>query len=153
MTMKISIAAAAALMLSAGPLAGAELAAYSVVDEMSIPEPLSAEPGDAERGKGVFTGRKLGNCLACHQVTSLTDELQWHGEIGPSLDGVANRYSPGELRLQVVNSKIINPDTIMPAFYRVDGLNRVVDKQVGVPILTAQQVEDLLAYLATFTEE
>lgn len=148
-----TMTAIAVWMAGIGFAAAAEQADYTIVDGYSIPEPLTAEAGDATRGKGVFTGRKLGNCLACHQVTALEDEQQWHGEIGPSLDGVANRYSVGELRLQVVNSKVINPDTIMPAFYRTDGFNRVVDKLEGQPILTAGQVEDLLAYLATFTEE
>ena len=69
--------------------------------------------------------------------------------IGPSLDGVAGRYSEGQLRMQVINAKVINPDTIMPAFYRIDGFHRVLDKFKDKPILTAEEVEDVVAYLKT----
>ena len=120
--------------------------------EGAIEASLTDEPGDAMRGKAAFTGRKAGNCLACHMVTSLLDEQQFHGEIGPPLDGVADVYSPAELRAQIVDSKVANPATIMPAFYRDTGLNRVPDKFKGT-ILTAQQVEDIIAYLGTLKEE
>ena len=73
----------------------------------------------------------------------------FHGEIGPSLDGVAERYEEPQLLLQVVNAKEINPDTIMPGFYRTEGLHLVSDKFKGKPILTAQEVEDVVAYLKT----
>jgi sulfur-oxidizing protein SoxX len=73
----------------------------------------------------------------------------FHGEIGPPLDGVAERYEEPQLRLQVVNAKAINPDTIMPAFYRTDGFHRVLDKFKDKPVLTAQEVEDVVAYLKT----
>ena len=99
-------------------------------------------------GKKVFSNRKLGNCLACHQVTKLSAH-PFHGEIGPSLDGVAERYEEPQLRLQVVNAKEINPDTIMPAFYRTEGLHRVLKNFQGKPVLTAEQVEDVVAYLKT----
>lgn len=118
----------------------------------AIATPLTATAGDPERGKQAFTGRKAGNCLACHLVTSLLDEHQFHGEIGPPLDGVADVYSPAELRAQIVNSKQANPDTIMPAFYRTNGLNRVPEKFAGT-ILSAQEVEDIIAYLATLRDE
>jgi len=118
----------------------------------TVATPLTGEPGDAARGKQAFVGRKAGNCLACHLVTSLLDEQQFHGEIGPPLDGVGSLYSPGELRAQIVNSKAANPYTIMPAFYRIAGLNRVPDK-FGGTILTAQQVEDIVAYLGTLKDE
>ena len=76
--------------------------------------------------------------------------VSFHGEIGPSLDGVAERYEEPQLRLQVVNAKAINPDTIMPAFYRTDGFHRVLKKFKDKTVLTAQQVEDIVAYLKTF---
>jgi sulfur-oxidizing protein SoxX len=118
----------------------------------AIEMPLTSEPGDAVRGKAAFIGRKAGNCLACHVVTELLDEQQFHGEIGPPLDGVADVYSAAELRAQIVNSKDANPMTIMPAFYRTSGLNRVPEKFSGT-ILTAQQVEDIIAYLGTLKDE
>ena len=143
---------AAAALLATSALAG-EVApnAVKVVDS-TIPQPLTATPGDAARGKEVFTGRKLGNCLACHQVTELMGEQQFHGEVGPTLDGVGETYTAEELRYQIVNPKLMNPDTIMPAFYRVDGLNRVNAKFEGKTILSAQQVEDVIAYLLTLKD-
>lgn len=124
-----------------------------IVDDSAIPASLTGVAGDPVAGKEAFTGRKLGNCLACHQVTSLMDEQQFHGEVAPSLDGVANRYSEAELRLQIVNAKVLNEDSLMPSFYRTDGLNRVAEKFQGKTILTAQQVEDVIAYLMTLKEE
>src|SRR5262245_37457082 len=106
---------------------------------------LSGAPGDAAAGRKVFLGRTLGNCLACHAVTALKSE-DFHGEFGPSLDGVAESYSEGQLRLIVADAKQVFPDTVMPAFYRTDGLNRVRPEFTGKPILTAQQVEDVVAF-------
>ena len=114
----------------------------------AIPKSLTGAPGTADAGKKVFLTRTLGNCLSCHQVTSLKSE-EFHGEFGPSLDGVAGRYSKEQLRLIVSNPKLVFPDTVMPAFYRNDGLNRVRPEFVGKPILTAAQVEDVVAYLET----
>ena len=124
------------------------LAAFDVVDEFSVPTPLLDVAGSAERGRDVVGDRKLGNCLACHQISSMSD-LPFHGDIAPSLDGVADRYETGSLRLLVINPKIVFPDTLMPAFYRVDGLHRVAAEFEGKPILTAQQVEDVVAFLMT----
>ena len=137
----------ATLMLTGTAFAG-DLVKYKVVDN-SIPQSLTGKAGDSANGKKVFLNRKLGNCLACHQATALADQ-PFPGEIGPSLDGVAERYNEGQLRMQVVNAKVINPASIMPAFYRTDGLFRVLKNFRGKPILTAQQVEDVVAYLKTF---
>jgi sulfur-oxidizing protein SoxX len=115
----------------------------------TIPAPLTAVPGDPKRGEQVLIERHLGNCLSCHEVSALRQE-EFHGEIGPSLDGVAGRWDAAALRMIVVNPKLVFGDaTVMPAFYRVDGLNRVRPEFAGKPILTAQQVEDVVAYLAT----
>jgi L-cysteine S-thiosulfotransferase len=115
----------------------------------AIPAPLTGKPGDPEEGKNVVIERRLGNCLACHEVGALAAE-EFHGEIGPSLDGVAGRWDAATLRMIVVNAKMVFGDaTAMPAFYRVDGLNRVRPEFAGKPILTAAQVEDVVAYLAT----
>lgn len=130
---------------------GEELAAYVIVDNASIPEALTTTPGDPERGREVAVNRRQGNCLACHVLP--IEEQPFHGEVGPPLNGVANRYDAGELRLRVVDSKVMNPDTIMPAFHRVEGLHRVSSQFADKPILTAQQVEDMVAYLLTLTEE
>ncbi|MBO6522044.1 MAG: sulfur oxidation c-type cytochrome SoxX [Rhodospirillales bacterium] len=124
------------------------LVKYEVVD-YGIAKSLTGKAGDPAAGEKAFVNRKQGNCLACHQVTKLSAH-PFHGEIGPSLDGVAERYEEPQLRLQVVNAKAINPDTIMPAFYRTDGFHRVLKKFKDKTVLTAQQVEDIVAYLKTF---
>ena len=129
------------------PTQAQDLVSYEVVDESSIPKALTSEPGDPVRGREVAINRKQGNCLACHTLP--IPEEQFHGEVGPDLSEVASAYSEGELRLRVVNSKVINPDTIMPAFYRTEGLHRVLKNFQGKSILDAQQVEDVVAYLMT----
>lgn len=145
--MTIFVPALAAVLLLAGSVVADDLVKYKAVDN-AISQSLTGKPGNAEEGVKAFTDRRLGNCLACHQVTVLAKQ-PFHGEIGPSLDGVAERYSEAQLRMQVVNAKVVNPDTIMPAFYRTEGLHRVLDKFEGKPILTAEQVEDVVAYLKT----
>jgi len=125
--------------------------AYEVVDEVSIPQNLTDQPGDPENGRAVAIHRKKGNCLACHIMP--IPEQSFHGEIGPDLNGVASRYDAGELRLRIVNPKVLNPDTIMPAYYKNDGLHRVLKDFEGKTLLTAQEVEDVIAYLQTLKEE
>jgi L-cysteine S-thiosulfotransferase len=131
---------------------GAALAPFSVVVNNGIPTiplRLSGKPGDPKNGERVVLERHLGNCLSCHEISALRRE-EFHGEIGPSLDGVARRWDAATLRMIVVNAKkVFGQETAMPAFYRVDGLNRVRPEFVGKPILTAQQVEDVVAYLGT----
>ena len=146
-----ALGAVVALGLAAPVGAEEAVVAFEVVDGSSIPQSLTGTPGDAKRGREVAINRKLGNCLACHKMP--VPEQSFHGEVGPELGGVADRYSEGELRLQVVNSKLINPDTIMPAFYRTEGFNRVLKKFQGKTILSAQDVEDVVAYLVTLKEE
>ncbi len=143
----ILVSAAAAVLLLAGSASADGLVKYKVADN-AIQQSLTGKPGDAAEGVKTFTNRKLGNCLGCHQVTALAKE-PFHGEIGPSLDGVAGRYSEAQLRMQVVNAKVLNPDTIMPAFYRTEGLHRVLDNFKDKPILTAEEVENVVAYLKT----
>ena len=120
-----------------------------VVDKanLSIPESLTQTPGDSAKGKEVVINRKQGNCLDCHALP--IPDQQFHGNIGPPLFGVGSRYDQGQLRLRVVNMKLVNPNTIMPTFYGSQGFHRVAEKFQGKTILTAQQVEDVVAYLAT----
>lgn len=107
---------------------------------------LTGVAGDAANGRKLFANRKLGNCLACHQNSEMPEQL-FHGEVGPSLDGVSERYEEAALRGLITNSKNTFEDTIMPAFYRVEGLNQTMEKFEGKSILSAQDVEDVLAYL------
>lgn len=119
------------------------------VSAINIDKPLTSQVGDVAEGRKVFADRKLGNCLACHANTELSEQL-FHGEVGPALDGVASRWKPEQLRTIVVNAKIVFTDlTVMPAFYSLDVGENVREDLIGETILTAQQVEDLVAYLGT----
>lgn len=146
---------AVSLAVAAGALTAdaAETAPGQVViADGVIARPLTATPGDPEKGRQWFAGRRLGNCLACHQNGDMPEE-QFHGEVGPALDGVATRWSAEELRAIVVNSKQVFGDhTIMPAFYIDAGYNRPLSDFEGKSILNAQQVEDIVAYLLTLDE-
>lgn len=146
------LAAGVAIMASTA-MAYGEMAPGDVeITDMKVSESLTGTPGDAAAGRATFADRKLGNCLACHAVTEQSDQL-FHGEVGPSLDGVADRWSAEELRAIVVDSKkFFSEDTIMPGFYSLDVGVHVRKDLVGKTILTAQQVEDVVAYLATLKE-
>src|SRR5215467_3196942 len=115
----------------------------------TIPAPLTDKPGDPKEGEKVVVARRLGNCLSCHEVDALRRE-PFHGEVGPPLNSVAGRWDTATLRMIVVNAKkVFGNETVMPAFYRIDGLNRVRPEFAGKPILTTQQVEDVVAFLKT----
>jgi len=108
--------------------------------------PLTPVPGDTFRGRAIVAGRD-GNCLACHSAP--IPEQQFHGNLGPDLAEVGSYYDAGQLRLRLVNPKKLNPDTIMPAFYRTAGLKQVSRHYTNQPILNAQQIEDVISYLLT----
>ena len=139
------------LPLVAGTHGGTEQGLATLVDYRirngAIPEPLTDRPGDPERGRRLVLDREGGDCTICHAMP--LPQRQFHGTVGPPLDGVASRYTAAELRLRVVDPKAINPETIMPAYYKADGLHRVLDRYRDRPILTAQEVEDIVAYLLT----
>lgn len=124
-----------------------------------LAQALTTTPGDPAAGRVVMTSRGLGNCIACHAVTALQD-FPFHGEVGPTLDGAGERWSEAELRGIVANAKITFPDSIMPSFYKVDGYIRPGDAFTGkaapdsglATLLTAQQIEDVVAYLMTLKE-
>lgn len=131
---------------SAGPVAPGEVK----IADGKIAASLTGKPGNAVKGREWFANRKLGNCLACHNNPDLSKEEQFHGEVGPSLEGVAGRWDEAQLRGIVVNAKqSLNPDTLMPAFYRDSGFERPLKGFDGKSILTAEQVEDIVAYLMT----
>ena len=120
---------------------------------------LSGVAGDPAVGAEVMN-KGAGNCIACHQVSALS-HLPFHGEIGPMLDGVADRWTEAELRGIVANAKVMFEGSMMPSFYRTDGFIRLGDAYTGdahgdgevQPLLTAQQVEDVVAYLMTLKDE
>lgn len=148
--------AVAAIVLAAPVLAETVSPAAVVFDEYGeVAQSLTGVAGNPERGVEVMTNRGLGNCIACHMVTDLQDH-PFHGEVGPSLDGVATRWSPEQLRGIMVNAKNTFPDSIMPAFYHVGPYIRPGDAFTGKaaegelpPLLSAQDIEDVIAYLMT----
>ncbi len=119
------------------------------IENLGIAESLTGVAGDPAEGRKVFMSKKLGNCLACHANKDMADQ-QFHGEIGPSLDGVASRWKAEQLRTIVVNAKAVFTDlTVMPGFYSLDVGANIREDLIGKTILSAQQVEDVVAYLAT----
>jgi sulfur-oxidizing protein SoxX len=117
-----------------------------VVDGDAIFRPLTAAPGDPQRGHAVVVGRE-GNCLLCHAIPDTSQRFM--GNVAPPLAGVASRLTPAQMRLRIVDPTRIKPDVAMPAYYRTWGLDHVADPYRGKPVLTAQQIEDVIAYLAT----
>jgi L-cysteine S-thiosulfotransferase len=102
-------------------------------------------PGDAARGRDVFVAREGGHCVLCHRVPGVAVA----GDVGPALDGIGSRLSPGEIRYRVVDITRVNPEAVMPAFHRTEGLSRVAPAYTGRPVLDARQLEDLVAYLGS----
>jgi len=118
------------------------------VSNYAITEPLGGLSGDPGRGREVVRRKDRGNCLACHSLPIA--EESFHGTVGPPLAHVASRLSESQLRLRIADETLLVPCTIMPAFHKNPAdLNRVADDFFGKPILSAQEVEDVVAYLMT----
>jgi sulfur-oxidizing protein SoxA len=122
---------------------------YRIVNG-TIPTPLTSQPGDPERGRAIILDRNRGDCVVCHVMP--LPERQFHGTVGPPLDGIGVRSTAGALRLRLVDPKVFNPQTLMPAYYKVEGLEKVLTAYQEKPILTAQEIEDVLAYLLTLQD-
>jgi sulfur-oxidizing protein SoxX len=141
------VAAAAALALAAITSAAlAEVVPFVVVGD-AIPEPLAGLAGDPVRGRAIVADRRTGLCLLCHQGPF--PEERSPGNLSSDLRGAGSRWTPGQLRLRVADARRLNPASLMPAFHRTEGLQRVGTAWQGRPILSAQQVEDVVAFLAT----
>ncbi|MBI3715554.1 MAG: sulfur oxidation c-type cytochrome SoxX [Betaproteobacteria bacterium] len=117
-------------------------------DADRMPVPLTAAAGDAARGHALAISREGAHCILCHALP----EEKFAGDIGPPLQGVGTRLNVAQLRRRVVDITVIRPDTTMPAFHRVNGLQRVAPEYRGKPVLSAQDVEDVIAYLSTLRE-
>jgi sulfur-oxidizing protein SoxX len=126
--------------------ARAELVHYQIVGD-AIPASLTGAKGDADRGRAIVANHNTGLCLLCHSGPFPDDKFQ--GNLAPDLGGAGARSSEGQLRLRIVDAGKLNPDTIMPPFYRTDHLIRVPQEYRGKPVLTAMDVEDVVAYLMT----
>ena len=139
------------VLLLAGGVCATSLSAQNyVVENFAIAKPLTGEAGDPERGQSVMIDRDLGNCLGCHAVPI---DAEFFGTTGPTLAGVRDRLTPAQLRLRLVDSKQINPLSMMPSYYKTDGLHRVQTKYEGKTVLSAQQIEDVVAFLATLKRQ
>jgi L-cysteine S-thiosulfotransferase len=139
---------AAALVLCAGA-ASAQVAPFTAVED-AIAAPLLGLAGDAARGALVVRNRESANCLICHSIPDPSERFM--GEVGPPLAGVGARLTEGQMRLRLVDPTRLNPDAVMPAYHRIHGLTRVDARFAGRPVLGAQEIEDLVAYLATLKE-
>lgn len=141
---------AAALAISASSVgAEGELRAFAVVGD-AIPASLTGAPGDMARGRAIIANRQVGLCLLCH--TGPFPEERFQGNLAPDMRGAGSRWSEGQLRLRLVDSSRLNPDTIMPIYHRTDGLAQVAPAWRGRPVLTAEQIEDVVAFLATLRD-
>lgn len=128
-----------------------------VFEDGAVAASLSGTPGDIGNGE-ILMNKGAGNCIACHAVSALSD-LPFHGEIGPTLDGAADRWTEAELRGIVANAKMTFEDSMMPSFYKTEGFIRLGDAYTGKalegeasPLLTAQEVEDLVSFLMTLKD-
>jgi L-cysteine S-thiosulfotransferase len=137
-----------ALAAFALPSHAEDLRAYVVVGD-AIPASLTGAAGDAARGRALVLNR-TSTCILCHSGPFPEEKFQ--GDLAPSLVGAGSRASEGQLRLRLVDASRLNPVTIMPSYYRVDGLDRVGPAWRGKPILSAEQIEDMVAYLMTLRD-
>jgi L-cysteine S-thiosulfotransferase len=138
----------AAAFVAAGCAMGAASGAASAQD--SIPASLTGAKGDPARGRAIVTNRQLGLCLLCHSGPFPEEPFQ--GNLAPDLAGAGKRSTEGQLRLRIADSSRINPATIMPAYHRTDGLTRVAPAWRGKPVLNAEQIEDVVAFLLTLRD-
>ena len=150
----------AAIIASATTAAEIEPMAVAFTDDGAVAEPLTATAGDPVAGRKVVGTKSQGNCVACHQISEMEGDVPFHGEVGPTLDGAGDRWTEAELRGIVANAKVMFEDTMMPSFYKKSGYIRPGKAYTGKSakpeelstLLTAQQIEDVVAYLATLNE-
>jgi L-cysteine S-thiosulfotransferase len=144
----IGMLLAGSLLAAPCPAGAQALQPYTVVGD-AIPEPLTNVRGDAARGRALVVERSS-TCILCH--SGPFPEQKFQGDLAPDLSGSGSRWSEGQLRLRLVDASRLNAATIMPSYYRVDGLERVGTLWRGKPILSAEQIEDIVAYLVSLRE-
>jgi sulfur-oxidizing protein SoxX len=145
----VAVVLAVAVLGGAASRAEEALRSYTIVGD-AIPASLTGAAGDPARGKAIVLNRQVGLCLLCH--SGPFPEERFQGNMAPDLKGTGSRWSQGELRLRLVDARKLNPDTIMPPYYVVDGMTRVARNFRGKPILSAEQIEDVVAFLATLKD-
>ena len=117
----------------------------------AITASLTGAPGDPTRGRAIVLNRQVGLCILCH--AGPFPEERFQGTLGPDMDGAGARWSAGQLRLRIVDASRLNPDTIMPPYYRLEGLQRVAAGFTGKPLLSAEKIEDVVAFLTTLRDQ
>lgn len=142
--------AAILMVVTLRPCDAEETVAYQVVED-GIPASLTGTPGDPTRGRAIVLERSKGLCLLCH--SGPFPEERFQGNLAPDLAGAGARWSQAQLRLRIVDPRAFNPDTIMPSYYRMDGLDRVARAFRGKPVLAPGEIEDVVAFLGTLREE
>jgi L-cysteine S-thiosulfotransferase len=145
---QITASLVAALLAMSLPASAQALRPYAIVGD-AIPERLTTSPGDAARGRALVVERSS-TCILCH--SGPFPEVKFQGDLAPSLAGSGSRWSEGQLRLRLVDASHLNAATIMPSYYRIDGLDRVGPSWRGKPILSAEQIEDIVSYLASLRD-
>ncbi len=143
--------AGALLMANPADLAGAEagLVSYMIVGD-AIPASLTGTKGDPEHGRTIVANRQVGLCLLCHSGPFPQEKFQ--GTLAPDLKGAGSRSTEGQLRLRIVDASRLNPQTIMPPYYRLEGLVNVAPAFQGKTLLSPEQIEDVVAYLETLRD-
>jgi len=131
-----------------GHTAAQELRSYTIAGD-AIPQSLTGAPGNAARGRALVAER-ASTCILCH--SGPFPEQAFQGDLAPDLAGSGSRWSAGQIRLRLVDASRLNAATIMPSYYRIDGLERVGTPWRGKPILSAEQIEDVVAYLSSLRE-
>jgi len=121
------------------------------IDDDSIITPLTATAGNADRGRAVFSARESGHCVLCHQVSGL--DVPFQGDVGPDLSTVGERLTAGQLRLRIADYDAFRPGTVMPSYYRTQNLRQVGAAYQGQTVLSAQDIEDVIAYLSTLNDQ
>lgn len=144
-----ALAAALAALAASAALADTAPGAIVVTGD-SVPASLTGAPGDAASGRAIVLDRHVGLCLLCH--SGPFPEERFQGTIAPDLKGVGARLSEGQIRLRIIDPGRVHPATIMPAYFRTEGLRRVAPAFRGKTVLTAQQIEDVVAFLLTLRE-
>jgi sulfur-oxidizing protein SoxX len=137
------------LLLATPPAVANDLRPFTITGD-AIAEPLTGTAGEAARGRVIVADRQKGLCLLCH--TGPFAEQRFQGTLAPDLRGAGARWNAGQLRLRSVDSGKLNPATIMPAYYRIEGLTRVGSAWHNKPVLTADEIEDVVAFLVTLKD-
>ena len=140
-----------ASLLLAMAVPATALAQAGVVTGDAVSQSLTGSAGDAARGRAIIIDRQKGFCLLCHSGPFSEEPLQ--GNLAPSLAGAGSRWNEGQLRLRLMDNKRVNPDSIMPAYHRIEGLQRVGAAWRDRPILNAQEIEDVVAFLIGLNQE